>query len=329
MPSAASGFRSRFSVERMLRIHERLKDGAPLNCTRLATELEVSRKTIQRDIDHMRDRLGLPIDYDRAAHSYAYTRPVEAFPTLQMSEGDAVALFVAERALEPLRGTPLFDRLRATFDKLTSSLKGTIDITAEDHGAVSFRHFGEGRTNAAAFDALQKARDQRQEVTFTYRKPGGDDPELRRVRPYHLTHRDNLWYVVAHDCDRQALRTFALPRMSEVKTTGRSFAMPTDFDPTAFFASALGVVEGKGDYAIRIRFDAAIAHRIEERDWHESQQLKRRRDGSVELHLRLSSLGEIERWVLGWGDQAEVLAPAELRHQLAQRCAAMAARYRT
>ncbi len=327
MPSSDAGFRSRFSVERMLRIHDRLRDGAELNCTQLARELEVSRKTIQRDIDHMRDRLGLPIEYDRAAHSYAYTEPVEAFPTVQMSEGDAVALFVAERALEPLRGTPLFDRLRTTFDKLTANLKGTVDITADDHDAVSFRHFGEGRTNAAAFDALQKARDQHREVTFSYQKPGGGDPEIRRVRPYHLTHRDNLWYVVAHDCDRQAIRTFALPRMADVKLTRQTFTLPADFDPTAFFASALGVVEGKGDFDICIRFSATVAHRIEERDWHESQRLERHADGQVDLHLRLSALVEIERWVLGWGDQAEVLSPPELRQRLAATTTAMATRY--
>src|SRR5690606_17845921 len=168
-------------------------------------------------IDHMRDRLGLPIDYDRATHSYVYTAPVEAFPTVQMSEGDAVALFVAERALEPLRGTPLFERLQATFEKLTAGLKGTVDVTAAEHAAVSFRQFGEGRTNAAAFDTLQKAQDQRREVVFAYKKPGSRQSESRRVRPYHLTHRDNLWYLVGHDLDRDAIRTFALPRMSAVE----------------------------------------------------------------------------------------------------------------
>lgn len=327
MPDSSPNFRSRFSVERMLRIHERLRDGDELNCTQLARELEVSRKTIQRDVDHMRDRLGLPIEYERSSHSYVYTRAVEAFPTVQMSEGDAVALFVAERALEPLRGTPLFSRLQATFEKLTANLRGMIDVTAEDHGAVSFRHFGEGRTNAKAFDTLQKARDQRREVTFRYQKPDGSEAESRRVRPYHLTHRENLWYLVAHDCARAAIRTFALPRMSEVTPTRSKFTMPADFNPDAFFASALGVVEGKGDHEIAIRFSAAVAARVEERDWHESQQLSRHRDGSIVLTMRLGSLVEIERWVLGWGSEAEVLAPIELRQQISRTAAALAARY--
>jgi predicted DNA-binding transcriptional regulator YafY len=325
--SNTTGFRSRFSVERMMRIHDRLRDGSPLNCTQFATEIDVSRKTVQRDIDHMRDRLGLPLEYDRATHSYAYTAPVEAFPTVQMSEGDAFALFVAERALEPLRGTPLFDRLQSTFQKLTSSLKGHVELTAEDHDAVSFRQFGEGRTNARAFDSLQKAHAQHREVTFAYKKPDSAAGETRHVQPYHLTHRENLWYLVGHDVDRDAIRTFALPRMSDVKLTQKKFTLPADFSPDSFFASALGVVAGSGNFDIHLRFDASIAERISERVWHESQQLIPNPDGSIDLHLLLGSLIEIERWVLGWGAHAEVIAPAELRIQLANTTAEMAQRY--
>lgn len=329
MADSAPGFRSRFSVERMMRIHERLRAGETLNCTRFATELGVARKTIQRDIDHMRDRLGLPVDYDRATHSYLYTREVEAFPTIHMSEGDAVALFVAERALEPLRGTPLFDRLRDTFDKLTANLKGSVAFTAEDYAAVSFSHFGEGRTNPHAFETLQQAQEQQREVTFTYKKPGSGGAETRRVQPYHLSHRDHLWYLIGFDLDRSDLRTFALPRMTTVTVTRNHFTRPADFSPESYFASALGVVSGKGDYIIRIRFTAEVAERIAERSWHESQVLVPLPDGAVELQLRLGSLLEIERWILGWGAAAEVLAPVELRTQVAAASAAMAARYAT
>ena len=326
--STTTGFRSRFSVERMMLIHERLRDGAALNCTRFADELDVSRKTIQRDIDHMRDRLGLPLEYDRGTHSYVYTSPVEAFPTVQMSEGDAFALFVAERALEPLRGTPLFDRLQSTFEKLTSNLKGSVDLTSEDQQVVSFSQFGEGRTNAVAFDRLQKAHNEQREVTFAYKKPGASRAEIRNVRPYHLTHRDNLWYLVGHDLGRDDIRTFAHPRMHDVALTKKKFTLPEDFSPETFFANALGVVAGKGEaYDIHIRFSANVAERIEERVWHESQQSKRRRDGSVDLHLRLGSLIEIERWALGWGAEAEVISPSNLRQQVATTTKAMAARY--
>ena len=62
-----------------------------------------------------------------------------------------------------------------------------------------------------------------------------------------------------------------------------------------------------------IRFQAGVADRVREREWHESQEMRNLRNGGLELRLRLGALAEIERWVLGWGAAAEVIAPAELR----------------
>jgi proteasome accessory factor B len=84
----------------MMRLHEKLKAGAFPNCRKLADELEVSTKTIQRDIDFMRDRLGLPIEYDQLHFGFVYTEPVTSFPSIEVSEGEVVALFVAQKALQ-------------------------------------------------------------------------------------------------------------------------------------------------------------------------------------------------------------------------------------
>ena len=68
---------SRPPLERMLRIHEELRRGALLNSTRLVALLEVSRKTIVRDLAFMRDRLNLPIEFDARIQAYRYTQPVQ------------------------------------------------------------------------------------------------------------------------------------------------------------------------------------------------------------------------------------------------------------
>jgi biotin operon repressor len=68
------------------------------NCRKLAHELEVSEKTIQRDIEFMRYQLGLPIEYDQLHFGFVYTEPVTSFPNIQVSEGEIVALFVAQKA---------------------------------------------------------------------------------------------------------------------------------------------------------------------------------------------------------------------------------------
>ena len=75
---------------------------------------------------------------------------------------------------------------------------------------------------------------------------------------------------------------------------------------------SFGVHSGEGEYEVVIRFNARVADYIREKKWHESQQLRELKGGGVELRMKLSSLAEIERWILSWGGDAKVLKPREL-----------------
>jgi len=305
---------SRPPLERMLRIHEELRRGALVNCTMLMHALEVSRKTVVRDIAFMRDRLELPIEFDAGIQAYRYTEKVSAFPTVNVTEGELLALLVAQRALEQYRGTPFHRQLEVAFGKLAGGLRDKISFSpADELRAVSFKNIGLGKTDLTVFNALSAAVLKHREVVLAYRKPGEQAATPRRVRPYHLANRENSWYLIAHDAERAALRTFALPRIGAVETTAAEFTRPEDFSPEKFFANALGVLGGEGDHRVVIRFDATVAERVREREWHESQEMRELAGGALELRLRLGALLEVEQWVLGWGAAAEVIGPAELR----------------
>lgn len=312
----------------MLRIHDELRRGAFTNCTKLVALLGVCRKTVLRDIAFMRDRLDLPIEFDLGIQAYRYTHPVNSFPTVHVTEGELMALLVAQRALEQYRGTPFHRSLEIAFEKLTGGLRDRISFSpADELRAVSFKNIGLGKTDLAVFNALSGAVLRQEEVEFEYRKPGEAARSQRRVQPYHLAHRENLWYLIAFDVARGDLRTFAVPRITAVTVTKQRFTKPTEFSPEKFFADALGVLGGRGDHRVVIRFAAAAADRIREREWHESQELRELPDGRVELRLRLGALPEIERWVLGWGPAAEVVGPPELRQRVRSAVSALAELY--
>jgi predicted DNA-binding transcriptional regulator YafY len=329
MASSSAVKLSRPPLERMLRIHEELRRGAFINCTKLAKALEVSRKTVLRDIAFMRDRLDLPIEFDLGIQAYRYTHPVNSFPTVQVTEGELLALLVARRALEQYRGTPFHRQLELAFEKLAGGLKDRISFSpADELRAVSFKNMGLGRADLAVFNALSAAVLHQRQVTFDYRKPGAVRADRRCVQPYHLSNRDNLWYLIGYDCERQAMRTFALPRLSKLQETGERFVRPDDFSPERFFADALGVLGGDESWDVRIRFDAAVADRVREREWHHSQVVRELPDGAIELTMRLGALPEVERWVLGWGPVAEVVEPVQLRKRVADAARRIAGRYR-
>ena len=319
---------SRPPLERMLRIHDELRRGTLINCTKLMKILEVSRKTVVRDIAFMRDRLDLPIEFDAQIQAYRYTHPVNSFPTVHMTEGELLALLVAQRALEQYRGTPFHRQLEIAFEKLAGGLRDRISFApADELRAVSFKNIGLGKTDLTVFNALSSAVLRQMAVEFDYRKPGEPKKSRRLVHPYHLANRENSWYLIGFDPERKGLRTFALPRIADVAGTKEAFVRPADFSPEKFFASALGVLGGSGDYRVVIRFAPAVAERVREREWHESQEMRELPGGGLELRLRLGALMEVEQWVLGWGAAAEVIGPAELRESVRRTVAALAARY--
>jgi len=308
---------SRPPLERMLRIHEELRRATPINSTQLVHDLDVSRKTIVRDISFMRDRLDLPIEFDAQLNTYRYTYPVNSFPAVQVTEGELMALLVARRAVEQYKGTPFHQQLEIAFDKLTSGLKDRISFSPTDElSSVSFKNMGLGKADLGVFNALSATVLKQLEVEFSYRKPGDARATRRHVQPYHLSHRQNLWYLVGHDIERKALRTFALPRITDIRATKTTFSRPQDFSPEQFFSNALGVLGGSGNYQVKIRFTAKVADRVRERVWHDTQTLSDLPAGGIELTMKLGALPEVESWILSWGIDAEVLAPAELRKSI-------------
>lgn len=300
-----------------MRLHEKLKAGKFPNCRKLALELEVSSKTIQRDIDFMRYRLNLPIEYDQLHFGFAYTEPVTSFPSIKVSEGEIVALFVARKAMEQYKGTPFEKSLQTAFEKISQGLNDSIEFHwGSVDSAISFRGLGSSVADIELFETVSRALLDSHELVFEYKKLGGAHYESRRVQPYHLACVENQWYLFGFDLVRQQLRTFVLPRMRKIRNTKARFRRPIDFSISKHLGDSFGVFKGKGRHKVRIQFDAFASRLVGERYWHSSQKIRQLAGGKIELRLELGGLEEIERWILSWGLHARVLEPQVLVDRL-------------
>jgi proteasome accessory factor B len=308
---------SRPPLERMLRIHQAIQSDRYPNSVVLAQELEVSQKSVYRDLEFMRDRLELPLQYDIPRKGYFYTGEVSSFPTLQITEGELFALLVAEKALQQYRGTTFERPLMSAFKKMAASLPDTVSLNLSDwEGTISFRTRAEPILDLEIFDALAKAAAQRQQLQLTYRKPGQRETELRVVDPYHLANINGEWFLFAWCHLRNDIRTFVPARIHEVKLMGKTFARPQKFSLEKRLRDSFGVHSAQGSFDVVILFNEMVGDYIREKKWHDSQELKERKDGGLELRMKLSSLVEVERWVLGWGGNARVLEPPELAEKV-------------
>jgi proteasome accessory factor B len=165
------------------------------------------------------------------------------------------------------------------------------------------------------------------ELHFEYQKLGSTRFEQRRVNPYHIASLENQWYLFAEDLDRKQLRTFALPRMRNARATSTRFRRPADFSISKVLSGSFGVHSGGKKQRIRLQFDPFAGRLVSERTWHESQQIKTARDGSITMQLELGGLEEIQRWILSWGSHVRVLEPKELAQRVGAEAQAVAALY--
>ncbi len=312
----------------MMRIHELLQKGRYRNCTYLAEEFEVSTRTVKRDLDFMKCRLNLPIEYDVQRNGYYYTGPVEHLPALSITEAEMFALLVAEKAITQYQGTPFHQPLEAAFRKLTGQLDRRVRFTLGTlDDVVSFRPFAPEDTDLKVFQVITRALKESRELRFLYRNFGAPRARRRRVRPYHLACINNLWYLFAFDVNRQDLRTFTLTRLAQPEMTPARFVKPRDFDIDRHLRGSFNVYTGRGDYDVVLDFDAWAAELIRGRRWHASQELTEMPGDQLRLRMRLTSLKEVDRWVLSWGPHVTVLNPKALAMRLREMALDLRRRY--
>jgi proteasome accessory factor B len=171
---------------------------------------------------------------------------------------------------------------------------------------------------------IRAAVANRSTIVFGYRD------ESRRVDPWGLLLRGGFWYVVGHDHDRAAKRTFRIDRFDgspEDIETGPvgSFERPDSFDPRDAFPidpKQIGHAVSDGVMAI-VRIDVDRAAAIE-REVGSDRVVERHDDGSIDVEVAASNIDAFRSWVLGLLDHAVVISPPQVRRVIVDWLAAVA-----
>jgi predicted DNA-binding transcriptional regulator YafY len=309
---------SRPPLRRLLALDRMLRAGRYPNATTAGKELEVHPRTIHRDLEFLRDSWGAPLQFCRKHNGYYYGDPDYALPLLQLSEGELLALFLAERVMQQYRDTPFARDLATAFRKLTAALPDEVTINlAHWDGVLSFRQTVADVHEAAWFRQLTNAARRGRQLELVYWTASRDETCCRVVDPYHLVSVDGHWYLIAYCHLREDIRMFTPGRIRSLKETGAAFERPGDFRIAEYLDATLRVVRGSAAaQQVRLRFTQEAARYVREKVWHTSQQLDDQEDGGLVLTLQLSHLLEVKRWALSFGPGCEVLEPEELREQV-------------
>jgi predicted DNA-binding transcriptional regulator YafY len=322
-------FKDRPLWRRLQTIHHEIKEGRHPNTSSLAAELSVSSKTVQRDLDYLRDELEAPIEFRREENGYAYAREDYVLPFLPVDGQDLFSIGVAAQVLQLLGGTPLARTLRSCYERLAKLMPPAVRLRPEivreklALRATAFRPVREDTWQAVA-EALQKGIA----LSIRYRHPGEPPGEPRVIRPYAFVLAGRDWMVLAEDQAQDQVKNFYLARMESPRLTAERYAIPKSFDADEFFRNTFGLFVGKGRaFRFRVRFCPEVSDEVREMVWHPHQKIETDRDGAAVLELPAESLREARRFILAYGQHAAALSPPELVADLAAESRAMAALY--
>ena len=250
-------------------------------------------------------------------------------PPMKFTRAEAMAVFLSARLM--VRYADEYDAdLAAAFQKLAGGLPPvlaehvtrTLEVMARRAPDAEFTHHVHLLTQAWA---------ERRVVTFTYDTSVHDaarTPREARVHPWYIepslaTH---ALYLIGWDETRDALRTFKIERIGALALTPHLFEPPEGTLEDALF-HAWDIIADQPEVDVELRFDAAVAARVQEATWHPSQRVETEADGSLRWRARVSGSIEVRVWILSWGAQVEVLQPADLRAEVAAIYRAAAERY--
>jgi predicted DNA-binding transcriptional regulator YafY len=296
-----------------------------------ASALGCTVRTIWRDLRALQDG-GFPIYDTRAADGHrSLWRVEEDFKKrlpLKLTLGELAALLMSRELLAPLGVSVLGSSVESAFDKIRAVLsRDALTIIEQMRERLGVRALG-AKLQAPSSEhlpSIHTALAEHRTIRTRYYSASRDREDERSIDPYHLTFFNGGLYLVGYCHLRRAIRIFAVERMRTVDVLRGRFVMPADFDAEKYLGDAWGII--RGDLVtVRVIFARGLARYIRERLWHPSQRLRDLDDGRLEMTLHVSDTQEVRRWILGYGAQAEVVAPESMREALRIEAAAVAAK---
>lgn len=289
-------------VDRLVGILAMLLQRDSMTAPELAEHFEVSRRTINRDIESL-CKAGIPVCTRQGVNGGISIMENYRLERTLLSTGEMREILAGLRGLDSVSGSRHYLQL---MEKLCAGASRSVG--GKDYIRIDLSSWYKGSL-APRIEQIQSAIEGRKILTFQYYAPGGESS--RAIEPYYLVFRWSSWYVWGWCTEREDLRLFKLVRMEHVEVSDREFAereIPTpDLSDERIFS---------GGIPVRALFSPDAKWRLIESFG--PSCFMEQEDGRLLFEEEYTNEYDLLTWLLGFGDQAELLEPQSVREKLRQ-----------
>ena len=312
-------------LERIIRLHNMLsKAHQPIPRTTLEDKLKCSEKTIRRNIEFLRDRLGAPLEYNQEYNGWYY-RPQEAnlyeLPGFWLNEQEIHALLTIQQLLTHLDPDLLHDEITPFTNRIRLLLKKTTGVSAEQDISqyIQLLSTGKRKKQYQYFQPLTSATLNKQQIHISYFARGKNKRSERILSPVQLLHYKENWYLSAWCHQKQAMRVFSLDKIEDLRLLSEPAKQISPENIANFTSASFGIFTGEACEQAILEFNEETSRWVADEVWHPDQQGVWMKNGTYQLTLPYSNPTELAGEILKHGEGIKVIKPDSLKTLIEQR----------
>jgi predicted DNA-binding transcriptional regulator YafY len=280
---------------------------------KLAECHEVSERSIQKDIELIRIRLGLDLHTEGSGYFFNH---LPHLPTTNFTFQEAIALLTAARAAENMPGinsaeiAAAIARLECVFPlNFRPFLKKTLNLQRET---------AEGTHRQSMLSLLQRAYYEQRKIRIRYQSNQSQNEVERVIEPYYILPYGRSWHVIAFDHLRGQVLQFKCDRLKNGELLEEHYRIPADFNLDEYFGDGWGMMRGAAGKPeeVLLHFNEVAGRWVTEEHWHRSQVNEAQADGSFMVRFFVGITPEMVNWLMYYGANVEILQPAWLRERV-------------
>lgn len=321
------------NIDRLLKIQKILETGKVVPASDFLAMFEISRATFRRDLDYLRDRLGVPVIWDAKAGGYRIEVEegddrTQSVPGFWLNDKEIIGLLTVIQVLDEFEPETLIgEAIKPLRDRLERLLEQGKFSSADIRRRINISRVGSRQLSTQNFQVIAHALMNHKRLSIKHFRRLDAQHTEREISPQRISYYRDNWYLDAFCHLRDDLRSFSIDALENAIELDKAAVLVEDKTLLEELESGYGIFAGKKKRVAKLKFTPFRARWISKEIWHAEQKGKFLEDESYLLEVPYADDRELLHDILRQGREVEVLAPDSLREKVSDELKSMIAIY--
>ena len=280
----------------------------------------VTKRTIERDLQWVSTIFPLVSDEREKPFGWSWAKDAPTFDLPGLSQSEALVFKMAEQYLVKLMPTNMLKQLEPYFAAADKSLNEIAHVSQlskwQEKIAVAFpgQPLLAPNIDNEILIKLESALLEEHQIEIEYNSRQDKSASPYTVHPLGIVLRGQISYLVCTIFDYQDIRMLAIHRITNAEKLNEQSKRPEKFSLQEYASSSVFGFNDNGVIDLTLKFTQDAGQHLYETPINNSQSIEETKEGEIIVHVNISDNAQLRWWILGFGDQVEVIEPLSLRH---------------